>query len=60
MIEREFIHKKTGKISREIVYGITSVPASHATPEQIIRDNRGPLEHSKPPLHHRLELRRRP
>lgn len=41
MIEREFIRKKTGKISREIVYGITSVPASHATPEQILRDNRG-------------------
>ena len=41
MIEREFIRKKTGKISREIVYGITSVPASHAAPEQILRDNRG-------------------
>lgn len=41
MIEREFIRKKTGKISRDVVYGITSVPASHATPEQILRDNRG-------------------
>ena len=41
MIEREFIRKKTGKISQDVVYGITSVPASHATPEQILRDNRG-------------------
>lgn len=41
MIEREFIRKKTGEISRDVVYGITCVPASHATPQQILRDNRG-------------------
>ena len=40
MIERESIHKKTGKISREVVYGITSVPTDKATPQQILRDNR--------------------
>ena len=41
MIERESIRKKTGKISREVVYGITSIPVDQATPEQVLRDNRG-------------------
>jgi predicted transposase YbfD/YdcC len=41
MIERESIRKKTGQISREVVYGITSIPLDQATPEQVLRDNRG-------------------
>ncbi len=41
MIERESIRKKTGNISREVVYGITSSPADYASPEHVLRDNRG-------------------
>ncbi|MFC1680719.1 ISAs1 family transposase [Pseudomonadota bacterium] len=41
MIERESIRKKTGLVSREVAYGITSLPVDQATPEQILRDNRG-------------------
>ena len=41
MIERETIRKKTGQVSREVVYGITSIPVDQATPEQVLRDNRG-------------------
>jgi predicted transposase YbfD/YdcC len=41
MIERQSIRKKTGQISQEIVYGITSIPVDQATPEQVLRDNRG-------------------
>jgi predicted transposase YbfD/YdcC len=41
MIERESIRKKTGEISREVVYGITSIPVDQATAEQVLRDNRG-------------------
>jgi len=41
MIEREAIHKKTDETSREVVFGITSVPEEQATPEHILGDNRG-------------------
>ncbi len=41
MIERESIRKKTGQVSREVVYGITSIPLDQTTPEQVLRDNRG-------------------
>jgi len=40
MVERESIIKKTGKVSQEVIYGITSIPADQASPEQILRDNR--------------------
>jgi predicted transposase YbfD/YdcC len=40
MIERRSINKKTGKISNEVVYGITSAPVTQATPEQILGVNR--------------------
>ena len=40
MIKREVIRKKTGDVSCEIIYGITSIPADRATPEQILDDNR--------------------
>jgi len=40
MIERESINKKTGKISREAVYGITSASVDQASPEQVLTDNR--------------------
>lgn len=40
-IERESIDKKTGKQSQEIVYGITSRPQEQASPEQILKENRG-------------------
>ncbi len=41
MVERESICKKTGGISREIIYGITSKTPSQSNPEQILADNRG-------------------
>jgi len=40
MIERESIIKKTGKTSQEVIYGITSIPADQASPEQVLSDNR--------------------
>ncbi|MCP4272319.1 MAG: ISAs1 family transposase [Gammaproteobacteria bacterium] len=40
MIERESIHKKTGKKSHEIVYGITSIPIEQASAKQVLQDNR--------------------
>jgi predicted transposase YbfD/YdcC len=40
-IERESIHKKTGKISREIAYGIDSRTPDQADPEKILATNRG-------------------
>ena len=39
-IKREAIDKKTGKLSRETVYGITSKTADQSSPEQILADNR--------------------
>jgi predicted transposase YbfD/YdcC len=41
MIEREVIHKKSGKTTLEKAYGITSRSADHASPEDILRTNRG-------------------
>ena len=41
MIERESMRKKTGQISREVVYGITSLSADKTSPQQILGDNRG-------------------
>jgi predicted transposase YbfD/YdcC len=41
MIERESIDKKTGKTTREVVYGITSTAPDKTSPEQILADNRG-------------------
>jgi len=41
MIKRNSIEKKTGKESREIVYGITSASAQEADAERILKDNRG-------------------
>lgn len=41
MIERESIEKKTGKLTQELVYGITSKPADQADPQQVLADNRG-------------------
>lgn len=40
-IEREFIDKKSGKISGEIAYGITSRTANEADPERLLNINRG-------------------
>jgi len=39
-IQRESINKKTGKLSQEVIYGVTSVTTDQATPEQILGDNR--------------------
>lgn len=39
-IERLTQHKKSGRQSREVAYGITSKTAELASPEQILRDNR--------------------
>jgi len=40
MVERESINKKTGKVSREVIYGITSLSVDQASPEQVLTDNR--------------------
>ncbi len=40
MINRESIDKKTGKVSSETVYGITSATTDQATPERVLQDNR--------------------
>jgi predicted transposase YbfD/YdcC len=40
-IEREFIHKRTGKVSKETVYGITSREKGEANAERILKVIRG-------------------
>ena len=40
-IERKFIHKKSGKCSREVAYGITSRTAEQADPARLLNVNRG-------------------
>jgi len=40
MIERESINKKTDTVSREVIYGITSVPSEQTSPERVLTDNR--------------------
>ncbi len=40
-VEREVVNKKTGKLSREIAYGITSQRKHEADPEKILTINRG-------------------
>lgn len=40
MIEREAIIVKSGKVTREIIYGVTSVPTDQASPKQVLNDNR--------------------
>ena len=39
-IERNVIYKKSGKVSHEIAYGITSQQDFEATPEEILNNNR--------------------
>ena len=41
LIEREFIIKKTGKVSQDIALGVTSRSAQQATPQQLLKINRG-------------------
>jgi predicted transposase YbfD/YdcC len=41
LIDREVVKKKTGELSRELAYGITSRPASEASPERLLQVNRG-------------------
>jgi len=41
VIERECINKKSGKRSVDIAYGITSRPANEASPEYLLKINRG-------------------
>ncbi|MBN2033252.1 MAG: transposase [Deltaproteobacteria bacterium] len=41
MIERESIDKKSGQISRDIAYGITSRKPEEANPQQLLAINRG-------------------
>src|SRR5207245_5680294 len=41
VVEREAIHKKTGKLSSEIAYGITSRPPAQANPQRVLKVNRG-------------------
>lgn len=41
MIERITIYKKSGKISEDLAYGITSKTPEIASPQQVLQDNRG-------------------
>jgi len=41
LIERQVLKKKTGQRSTELAYGITSRPASEASPERLLQINRG-------------------
>jgi len=41
LIERERIEKKTGETTLEIAYGITSRTPEQASPEQVLKTNRG-------------------
>lgn len=41
LIEREVIHKKSGKMTTEIALGITSRSAGEADPRRVLRTNRG-------------------
>ena len=41
VVEREAIHKKTGELSAEIAYGITSRPPEQANPQRVLKVNRG-------------------
>jgi predicted transposase YbfD/YdcC len=40
VIERESIDKKTGKVSKETAYGVTSCPPEHASADQVLNTNR--------------------
>ena len=41
VIERQFLYKKTGKISSEVAYGITSRTPEEADPARVLTVNRG-------------------
>ena len=41
LIERQVLTKKTGALSREFAYGITSRPAAEASPQRLLQINRG-------------------
>jgi len=41
VIERESIDKKTGNVSHDIAYGITSQPPEQASPQKVLETNRG-------------------
>ncbi|MDA8347942.1 MAG: hypothetical protein M0038_03900 [Pseudomonadota bacterium] len=41
LIERQVLIKKTGHLTRELAYGITSRPASEASPQHLLEINRG-------------------
>ena len=40
-VERRFIHKRTGKVHQETVYGITSLTPQEADPNRLLRLIRG-------------------
>ena len=41
LIEREVVHKKTGKLTLECALGITSRPPEQAKPQRVLATNRG-------------------
>ena len=41
LIERETLYKKTGKVTHEVVLGITSRTPEQASPQRILKVNRG-------------------
>ncbi len=41
VIERERIDKKSGKVSKDVAYGVTSKSKDHAAPADVLKTNRG-------------------
>lgn len=41
LIEREVLHKKDGKLTKEVALGITSRPPEEASPQRVLATNRG-------------------
>lgn len=41
VMERHSLYKKTGKASLEVAYGLTSLTPAQASPQQVLRTNRG-------------------
>lgn len=54
LIERETLYKKTGKITHEVVLGITSRTPEQASPERILKVNRGHWTIESVPQAHKL------
>ncbi|MGA7950238.1 MAG: ISAs1 family transposase [Thiobacillaceae bacterium] len=56
LIEREVLHKKTGKLTSESALGITSRPPEQANPQRVLATNRGHWAIESVPQAHRKEV----